>query len=64
MTQMDQEIQFLTVRFPLMCRADQLTIMALVDSRARAHQASVFSLTGFATLVGETGGVEDGRPSH
>jgi hypothetical protein len=62
--QLDQEIQFLTVRFPLMCRADQLTIMALVDSRARAHQASVFSLTGFAALVGETGGVKDSGSPH
>lgn len=33
-----QELAFIAKHFRRMCRADQLTIMALIDSRARANQ--------------------------
>ncbi|MGV3655249.1 MAG: hypothetical protein ACO1N5_13650 [Noviherbaspirillum sp.] len=34
----NQELVFIAKHFRRMCRADQLTIMALIDSRARANQ--------------------------
>jgi hypothetical protein len=39
--QLKQDLAFLVERFPLMCRADQLTILGLVNSRAIAHQGSI-----------------------
>ena len=38
--QLKRDLEFLTARFPLMARTDQLMVLGLVNSRAMANQAS------------------------
>lgn len=49
------EIDYLVRRFNDMCREDQLTVLALVNSRAYANQ--------LLATRSESGGVKDSRPA-
>lgn len=49
------ELRFLTEHFGMMARADQMTMLALVESRAQAQRRWLES----SALVGKLGSVED-----